>query len=86
VKNPLDSVPALLADSQAKSPIRAELLAQDRTYGSTKDIPIEILFKIEKVAQYMEAKGRQKQTVKGFKKHIKRLARIANLQQTSLTN
>ncbi|XHH08670.1 MAG: tyrosine-type recombinase/integrase [Candidatus Bathyarchaeia archaeon] len=59
--------------------IRAELLTQDSVYGSTKDIPIEILFKIEKVAQYMEGKGRQRRTVECFRKHIERLARIANI-------
>jgi hypothetical protein len=79
VNNPLDSVPAPSSRIQANCPIRTELLAQQSKSPTTKEIPIEKLFKIEKVALYLEGKGKQPRTVDSFKRHISRLARIADL-------
>jgi len=61
--------------------IRTELLAHDRKamVSFAKQIPIDVLFKIEKVAVYLEGKGRQPSTVDSFRRHIAVLARNADL-------
>ena len=61
-------------------PIRTELLAHDTAkVDLAKQIPIDVLFKIEKVAVYLEGKGRQPTTIDSFRRHIAVLARNANL-------
>ena len=65
--------------------IRPELLA----LGLVKEIPINKLLKIEKVATYLEVKGRQPNTVDSFRRHINVLARhadIDNPQEVELAN
>ena len=57
------------------SRIRTELLA----LGLVKEIPIDKLLKIEKVATYLEGKGKQPNTVDSFRRHISVLARHADL-------
>jgi len=57
------------------SSVRTELLA----LGLVKEIPIDKLLKIEKVATYLEGKGKQPNTVDSFRRHINVLARHANL-------
>lgn len=62
------------------SSIRAELLAHGTAkFSLAKQIPIDVLFKIERVAEYLEGKGKQPSTVVSFRKHILVLARNANL-------
>jgi hypothetical protein len=63
---------------QANCPIRTELLAQQSKSPTSKEIPVEKLFKIEKVALYLEGKGKQSRAVDSFKRHISRLARAPN--------
>jgi hypothetical protein len=61
-------------------PIRTELLAQDKTkVGLAKQIPIDQLFKIEKIAIFLEGKGKQPSTIDSFRRHIAVLARNTNL-------
>jgi hypothetical protein len=61
-------------------PIRTELLAHATAkVDLAKQIPIDVLFKIEKVAIYIEGKGRQPSTIDYFRKHLAVLARNANL-------
>lgn|GEM_PF-635081 len=57
-------------------PIRTELLAHSNL---VIEIPIDKLLKIEKVAIYLEGKGRQPNTIDSFRRHIAVLARHANL-------
>ena len=61
--------------------IRTELLAHEckAKVSFAKQIPIDVVFKIERVAQFLEGKGRQPSTVDSFRRHIAVLARNANL-------
>ena len=62
------------------SPIRAELPAHATVkVDLAKQIPIDQLLKIEKVAIYLEGKGKQPNTIDSFHRHINVLARHANL-------
>jgi integrase len=62
------------------SSIRTELLAHaTANVDLAKQIPIDVLFKIERVAIYLEGKGRQPSTIDSFRRHIAVLARNANL-------
>ncbi len=58
------------------SRIRTELLAHKNLVN---EIPIDKLLKIEKVAIYLEGKGKQPNTIDSFRRHIAVLARNANL-------
>lgn len=63
------------------TPIRTELLAHiNAKVNFAKQIPIDQLLKIEKVAIYMEGKGKQPNTIDSFRRHINVLARHANLE------
>jgi hypothetical protein len=42
-------------------------------------MPIDQLFKIEKIAVFLEGKGKQPSTIDSFRRHIAVLARNANL-------
>jgi hypothetical protein len=65
---------------QGKDSIRTELLAHDKAkVRLAKQIPIDQLFKIEKVAIFLEGKGKQPSTIDSFRRHIAVLARNANL-------
>jgi hypothetical protein len=63
------------------SSIRPELRAHgsNAMVGFAKQIPIDVLFKIEKVAVYLEGKGQQPSSIDSFRRHIAVLARNANL-------
>jgi site-specific recombinase XerD len=62
------------------SSIRTELLAHDNAkVGLAKQIPIDQLFRIEKVAIFLEGKGKQPSTIDSFRRHIAVLARNASL-------
>ena len=61
-------------------PIRTELLAHSHAkVGLAKQIPIDQLLKIERVAVYLEGKGKQPNTIDSFRRRIAVLARHANL-------
>jgi hypothetical protein len=57
------------------SRIRTELLAHRNLVN---EIPIDKLLKIEKVAIYLEGKGKQPNKLDFFRRHINVLARHAN--------
>lgn len=73
------STTTILEDEQSKGPIRTELLT--RKYPIPKrELDIETLLKIQKVVDWMERKGRTKNTLIGLEKHLKQIAnRVSDL-------
>ena len=61
-------------------PIRTELLAHALVNNQNSTLNINTLLRIEKVAIYLEGKGKQPNTVDSFRRHIAVLAKHANLE------
>jgi site-specific recombinase XerD len=67
------SLPTILEDEQSKGSIRTELLAHKYPLPQ-RELSIETLLKIQKVVDYMQRKGRTKNTLTGLEKHLKQIA------------
>jgi len=72
------STPTILGNEVSQAPIRTELLAHKYPQPQ-RELSIETLLKIQKVIDYMQRKGRTKNTLQGIEKHLKQVANRANL-------
>lgn len=75
----LTSTPTILESKYSNDPIRPELPVHKQPLQQQK-LSIETLLKIQKVIDYMQRKGRTQNTLKGIEKHLKQIAKKANLE------
>ena len=71
--------PASATSQMPDEPTQLSVLSYSPKTAEAKEIPIDKLLKIEKVAIYLEGKGRQPNTIDSFRRHIAILARHADL-------
>ena len=71
-------IPTILGKELSQAPIRTELLAHKYPQPQ-RELSIETLLKIQKVIDYMQRKGRTKNTINGIEKHLKQIANRAHL-------